>query len=95
MTLRDLVYQIVDLINSTVVVLGGIALVLFLISVLRYIAKGDEAHGKNEERKAMGWGLLALFVLFSIWGILSIFKEMIPYTQTQPGGGGGNTEVLL
>jgi len=78
MSLAQLVNQFVDLINLAVPVLGGIALLLFLFSVVRYIAKAGDSHGKSEEQKAMMWGLVALFVLFSIWGILRIFKEILP-----------------
>ena len=78
MSLKDLVNQFVGLVDITIPVLGGIALLLFLTGVVRYIAKEGDAHGKSDEQKAMGWGLLALFVLFSIWGILRIFKEILP-----------------
>ena len=75
---EDVVKPIVDLIELAIPVLAGIVLLLFLVTVVRYIAKAGDAHGKGEERKAMGWGLLALFILFSIWGIISIFKGLLP-----------------
>ena len=94
-SLASLVNQFVDLINVAIPVLGGFALLLFLLSVVRYIQKSGDAHGKSEEQKAMLWGLVALFVLFSVWGILRIFKEVIPDYDPRGGGGGGGTERNL
>jgi len=78
MSLKDLVYQFVDLIDTAIPVLGGIALLLFLVSVIRYIYKSGDAHSKGGERQAIMWGLVALFVLFSLWGILRIFRDLLP-----------------
>ncbi len=77
MSLESLVNQFIGLINVVIPVLGGLALALFLISVIRYIVKAGDAHGKSEERKAMGWGLVALFVLFSVWGILRLLQSVL------------------
>lgn len=92
MNFADLVNQLVGFINTVIPVLGGIALVLFLVSVVRYIQKAGDAHGKSEEQKAMLWGLVALFVLFSIWGILRVFGSIIPSYNFEGSGGGGGSE---
>ncbi len=75
MIFRDFVDQIVGLINFTVPVLAGIAVALFIVSGVRYIYKSGSAESKGKERNAMMWGLVALFVLFSIWGILNLLDE--------------------
>lgn len=82
MTLASLVNQFVDLINLAIPVIIGVGIILFLYTVVHYIAKAGDAQGKNAERTAMLWGLVALFVLFSIWGIINIFRQMLPYAST-------------
>ena len=82
MTLLSLVNQFVDLINLAIPVLIGVGIILFLYTVVRYIAKAGDASGKSAERQAIVWGLVALFVLFSIWGIINIFRQMLPYAST-------------
>lgn len=71
----DVVRMLVGLINDIVPVLLGIALLFFFWSGIRYIYKAGDAKGKNEERQALLWGLAALFILFSIWGILGLLGE--------------------
>ncbi len=83
MTLDSLVNQFVDLINLAIPVIIGVGIIFFLYTVVRYIAKAGDAHGKEAERTAIVWGLVALFVLFSVWGIINIFRQMLPYTSNQ------------
>jgi hypothetical protein len=78
MTLAQAVNQAVDVINLAVQVLGTVALVLFLWSVVRYITTSTEKD-QRESREAMVWGIIALFVLVSIWGILRIMKSVFPF----------------
>lgn len=74
-TFGDVVFYIISLIDVAIPVLATLALVLFFVGIVRYVAKSGDAHGKAEERQIIMWGLIALFVLFSIWGILRILNN--------------------
>jgi hypothetical protein len=76
MNLKSLIEEVVNLIDIIVPILGGIALLLVMVSLVRYIYKAGDAGGLAAERKAIAWGLLALFVIFSLWGILRLFKNI-------------------
>ncbi len=69
---RDVVSFVIHLIDLTIPVLTALALVIFLWSAVRYVTKAGETAGRGPAREAMLWGLVALFVLFSIWGILRL-----------------------
>lgn len=71
-TFAGLVSFIIGIINLILPVLTALALVLFLYSCFRYVLKASESHGKGAEREAIIWGLVALFVLVSVWGILRV-----------------------
>ena len=50
----------------------AVALVMFLWGVVQYVGKGD-----NEEARATGarhilWGLVGLFIMFGVFGIIHI-----------------------
>ncbi len=64
----DVVAYVIGTINSIVVVLSGLALLLFLWGAFKYVYTA----GAKKNRKAIIWSLIALFVLFSIWGILRL-----------------------
>lgn len=67
-TFADLVALLINILNSVVFALIPLALVLFMWGVVKYIYKG----GGKDSRTNMLWGLLALFVLFSVWGLVRI-----------------------
>jgi hypothetical protein len=83
-TFKDVVIFVISLINMAIPVLVALALVLFLWGAVRYIAKSADAHGKSADKEALLWGLIALFVLLSVWGILRIL------TNTFLGGSAGS-----
>lgn len=84
--------MLVGLINGIIPVVAGIAIVVFFWGLVRYIySAGDErVHANGKE--LITWGLLALFVLFSIWGILGLLqRSLLP----SGNGGGGTPPAIL
>src|SRR3989344_55959 len=52
----------------------GIALLVFFWGLVKFIfAQGSETV-KADGKKIMIWGLIALFVMMSVWGIISFFQ---------------------
>ena len=72
MTLATLVGTVIGLINQIIPVLVALALVLFLWGGVLYIYKSQDAHGRAANKELLIWGLIAMFVLISIWGILRL-----------------------
>ena len=64
----ELVASTLRIFNQLIPVLVALALVLFMIGIIRYIRSGNEKKNRTE----IMWSLVALFVLFSVWGILRI-----------------------
>ncbi len=77
MTLATLVGQIIGLINTIIPVLMGAALVLFFVGVIRYVYQSGDAHGHTEGKELFMWGLIALFILASVWGILAVMRQAL------------------
>jgi len=59
----------------------AIALLYFIWSVITLIRSDEE--GKREEAKqGMWWGVVALFVIISIWGITKFIREVFSISGT-------------
>jgi uncharacterized membrane-anchored protein len=69
-TFADLVGILIGYINLILPVLTALALVLVVYSAYRYVLKAGDSHGKGSERQAIVWGLIALFVIVSVWGLV-------------------------
>jgi hypothetical protein len=75
-TFASLVGRVVGVINLAIPVLSGLIILTFLWGITRYVFSNAEAE-KGKSKAIMGWGLVALFVVFSIWGIVAVFERTI------------------
>lgn len=84
---KDLVSLFIDLIQTALPVIVGLALVVFIWGLVKFIFRvgGDEG-AVEEGKKLMIWGLIALFVMISIWSILSLVYSDFGFDQDRPFG---------
>ncbi|MES3005290.1 MAG: hypothetical protein V4690_04300 [Patescibacteria group bacterium] len=67
-------YGILQLLDNLIF---AIALVYFFWGVAQSILKSNDDKAREEGRKKMMWGVIALFVLASWWGILLFLGDLI------------------
>ena len=85
-----------DLIDTIIPILVAIGLLVFLWGLVKFIFRvsGDEKAVEGGKR-LMFWGIIALFVMVSVWGIIYFLEEAFlpgPSSSpgaTPPGTGGG------
>ena len=77
LSFAGLVGQLVGVINAIIPVLGSVALLIFFWGLVKYVYASGDAHGHNDGKELIIWGLVAMFVLFSVWGIVNLFKGAI------------------
>jgi apolipoprotein N-acyltransferase len=68
-----LINKFQQLIAAVIPLLIGLALLAFLYGVLMYLF-GKQ---KDEAKDFMIWGIIALFVMTSVWGLVSILRSTI------------------
>ena len=68
--LRIFVTGVSDLVSRAVPLLIGLAVVAFFWGLVQYIFAG--AKGSAAGKNIMVWGLIALFVMVSVWGIITM-----------------------
>ena len=73
----DLISYIGGLVSDATPIVAGLALLVFFWGLVKFIY----AAGNEEKRKAgkqvMLWGLIALFVMLALWGILRFLSRSI------------------
>ncbi len=73
--------------QSYVPFLISIALVIFLIGVVRFVGAGDNEEARLSGRNVMIFGIIVLFVMISVWGIVKLlyssFFDGAVYLPTQ------------
>lgn len=92
-TFSELANLIVNLINGGI----GVALILGIVIYFWGIVSSMPRNGKADGEKLrtqLVWGLIALFVMFSVWGILALLRNTLFGGGGVSFGGGGGDQVL-
>ncbi len=77
---RDTVLPIM---NGLIALLSAIAVAVFFIGLVRYVASAAGAQEKVQGKELIFWGIIALFVMVCLYGLLAILKATF-----FPGSGG-------
>ena len=63
------------LVNTSIIIVVSCAFLFFFYNLARYIFTGGET--KESAKKGMMWGIVALLVLTSIWGIIIFLRNVL------------------
>src|SRR3989338_2776377 len=63
-----------DLINFALAILIGIAIIAFFCGLLRYLLSAKGGPEQKQASMLMVWGLVAIFVMLSIFGIVKLMQ---------------------
>lgn len=66
--------------NSVVPLLTAIAVVFFMYGMITYFLNPGSVQKRDDAKKYMLWALVGLFVLYSVTGILQIFRNTFGVT---------------
>ena len=62
---------LMSIVNILVWLMGGLAVVVFFYGIVRFVANAGDTHAHTAGYKMMLWGLAALFVLFTLGGLIN------------------------
>ncbi|HRH25558.1 MAG TPA: hypothetical protein PLD99_01225 [Parcubacteria group bacterium] len=82
--LRTLIIEFGNLVELAIPIVAGLALLGFFWGLAKYIFSQGNEQSKIEGKKVMVYGLVALFVMFSVWGIIGFFQRDL---NIDPGAG--------
>lgn len=79
---NSLTYKLTNLGNTAIVVLIAFAVIWIIFNVVRFIISDEENRGKY--RTSVLWGIVGLFVILSIWGLVKILTNTFRTDTTTP-----------
>lgn len=82
--LQDLIDIIFGLLQSLIPLIFGIAFIGFLWGAAQFILHADDPGKRKEGTRAMLYGVIALFVMLSIWGLVAILSNTFGVTTGSP-----------
>jgi len=83
-TFRSLVNELVSFFNTTIVpFIFAISFLVFIWGVFQYVIYPSEEK-KTEGKQIILWGIIAFFVMLSVWGIVNLINSSLFFNY---GGG--------
>jgi uncharacterized membrane protein len=65
------------IINPLIVLLFGIALLVFIYGVFEYVKGGQSEDGRSKGTQHMIWGIFGLFIMVSALGLVSFIANSV------------------
>lgn len=78
-----LVQQIGSFIDLAIPVLIGLAVLAILFGLMRYAFAAGNEEAQAEGKRIMVWGVIILFVMVSIWGLVNLLQSVSGVENTQ------------
>lgn len=76
MTFAQLVNTFIGFLNTLVPIFIGLAMLIFFVGLVRYIYDAGSSKGHAEGRELIVWGLVAMFVLVCVWGLVAFIRTI-------------------
>ena len=74
-TFKDLANSFYNILGGLVPIIVALAIVAFLYGVQRYILAGASEEKIKEGRNMMIYGIIGIFVMVSVWGLVRIVVQ--------------------
>lgn len=87
---RELLTSFGDLVRIAIPIIGGLALLYFFWGLAKFILKSGDTKAQEEGKNIMIWGIIALFVMMTVWGLVGFIQDNLEIyprgdLQTIPG----------
>lgn len=55
----------------------ALAIVIFLWGIMEFIYSSDDEKKKEDGKRHLVWGLVGMFIMFGVWGIIKIIQNFV------------------
>lgn len=77
-----------DLINRLIPFIIALTVLVFLYGIFKFVISGGDGEARKEAQGYIIWGIVALFVMVSVWGLVNILVRSVNLDNTAPNAPG-------
>jgi hypothetical protein len=81
---NSLTYKLTNIGNTIIEILIAFAVLYIIFNVVRFIMAADNPEKRDPIRGAILWGIVGLFVILSIWGLVNILSNTFRTNNNAP-----------
>lgn len=89
------------IIGTIIPVIVALALLYFFWGLAKFILNADNEQARSDGKQIMVWGIIALFVIVSVWGLVAVLNRTFVNSRSAPdieslvpGGSGGGFSLI-
>lgn len=83
--LQNLITSVGNLVKLAIPVVFGLALLGFFWGLAKFIFQSGDEKAVDEGKRIMKWGLISLFLMTSVWGVIGFFQRDLLGNQNNSG----------
>lgn len=80
----DVISKVIGLLNGIIPLFLALAAVFFIWGVLQFVSSGDDEEARKSARSRMINGVIAIFVMVSLWGFVDVLVNAFNLDNTVP-----------
>ncbi len=83
-TLGDTISTLTNIVNSLIPLVLAVAVLLFFWGLAQYMLNASDTEARNKGINIMFMGIIVIFVMVSLWGIVRVLQETFKVDQSAP-----------
>jgi hypothetical protein len=78
---QSLIGSVQELIEMVIPLVIALGLLFFIWGLVQFILASGNEEAKDEGKRRMVWGIIALFVIVSVWGLVGLLNQLTGIEQ--------------
>jgi hypothetical protein len=83
-SLQDTLGTLTNFINALIPFAIGIAVLVFIFGLISFITAGADEEKRKGARNTIIWGIIILFVMVSVWGLVNVLRNTFSLDNQVP-----------
>jgi uncharacterized membrane protein YidH (DUF202 family) len=84
--INDVSNRFTSILNTATVLIISIAVIWIIINVVRFFVGAKDSEKRHDGIMQVIWGIVGIFIIISIWGLVSILKNSFGTNDTASQG---------
>ena len=80
----DTIVVVNRIVRAIVPLLISVALIVFIWGLIKYLTKVGDDKSRAEAVQLMLWGIVAIFVMSSVWGLVALLQNTFSVQRNEP-----------